>query len=50
MPVSKDEILQALARGYCDERNESKILDHDLITSMADEVMKVLQSMKEKDV
>ena len=29
---------QALARGYCSDRNSKKILDPDLITDMAEEV------------
>lgn len=36
----KDRIAQALARGYCDSKNEMKTLDADLIFSMTEEVMK----------
>src|SRR3990167_6562103 len=35
-----NEILQALARGYCSHPNEHKILDVDLIKSMTDETFR----------
>jgi hypothetical protein len=35
-------ILQALARGYCSNRNKKKVLDPDLIEDMAKEVMDVI--------
>ena len=37
------EIRQALARGYCSERNKHKILDLNLIEDMATEVEKLFQ-------
>jgi len=46
----KVEIRQALARGYCTERNDHKILDSFLIEDMASEVEKVYESkLAEKD-
>ena len=33
------EVLGALARGYCTERNSKKVLDPDLIEDMATEVI-----------
>ena len=38
----KDLILQALARGYCSERNSKKVLDAELIEDMGKEVMEVI--------
>lgn len=35
----KKQILQALARGYCSEKNQHKVLDPDLIESMCEEVV-----------
>ena len=35
-----NEILQALARGYCSQPNKHKILDVDLIKSMTDETFR----------
>lgn len=35
----KDEILQALSRGYCHPENSDKQVDSELIESMASEVM-----------
>lgn len=45
--MTETEIQQALARGYCSFVNENKILDPDLIKSMAEEVIK-LQEEKEQ--
>ena len=39
----KEQILQALARGYCTPENKHKELDSTLINAMAEEVMKVLE-------
>jgi len=38
---ARDEILQALARGYCAPINSGKELDSDLILAMADELAKL---------
>lgn len=46
--LSKDDIRQALARGYCSKENESKVLDPDLIEAMATEVMSVMEESKFK--
>jgi len=35
----KSELLGALARGYCSEKNSSKTVDPDLIEAMADELL-----------
>ena len=40
----KVEIRQALARGYCTERNDHKILDSFLIEDMALEIEKIYES------
>jgi hypothetical protein len=40
MAMNKDEIRQALARGYCTKRNENKVLDLNLIEDMAVELEK----------
>ena len=37
------EIRQALARGYCSDRNKHKVLDLDLIEDMATEIEKLFQ-------
>ncbi len=39
--MNREEIVGALARGYCSPKNEKKVLDIDLIEGMADEVMKI---------
>jgi hypothetical protein len=36
----EQQIMQALARGYCVEPNTSKVLDSDLIMAMTQEVLK----------
>ena len=38
----KEEILGALARGYCYPKNEKKIMDADLIEAMEKEIWKVI--------
>ena len=42
MKEAKDKILQALARGYCSEKNQNKVLDPDLIDSMANELLPIV--------
>jgi hypothetical protein len=39
---TKIEIGQALARGYCSEKNKNKELDSDLIEAMVEEVALLL--------
>ena len=42
MPVTREDILHALAQAYCHDRNCDKEMDVDLLVAAADEVMKVL--------
>ena len=39
--MTRDEMLQAGARGYCTKRNEHKVLDSELIEDIIDEVRKI---------
>jgi len=41
----RKKVEQALARGYCHEKNKNKELDADLIESMADEVILTLEGV-----
>jgi hypothetical protein len=41
--VTREEIMQALARGYVAPRNAQKEMDIDLIVAMADEVQKLIE-------
>jgi len=41
--LTRDEIMQALARGYTHDRNSDKEMDIDLVVAMADELTKVLE-------
>jgi hypothetical protein len=43
MPITRDDILHALAQAYCHDRNAQKEMDVDLLVAMADEVTKVLE-------
>ena len=45
--MSRDDIRQALARGYCTERNSHKVLDSDLIEDMVNE-LSALKALKPK--
>ncbi len=47
-PKTNEEIVGALARGYCSKENEKKVLDSELIEAMAIEVEKLL-SQKDKE-
>jgi hypothetical protein len=40
----EQELLGALARGYCHDKNADKVLDADLILAMAEEVLKILNT------
>lgn len=39
--MNKQQVMEALARGYCSKENEYKVLDSFLIKAMADEIMKL---------
>jgi hypothetical protein len=41
-PISRDDVLHALALAYNHDRNSEKEMDIDLVVAMADEIMKVL--------
>jgi hypothetical protein len=45
MITTKEKIEQALARGYCHEKNAKKVLDPDLIQAMSLEVFKLLYKL-----
>ena len=45
----REEIVGALASGYCSKRNENKILDPDLIEDMAIQVEKLLSGKIAKE-
>ncbi len=38
----RDKIMQALARAYCTERNENKVLDPELILDMTEEILALI--------
>ena len=42
----EEEVIGALARGYCSPENEKKVLDPDLIEAMTSEVIKALPAIK----
>ena len=41
----KQDLLQALARGYGHDKNIHKVLDADLIQAMAEEVLLILKNV-----
>jgi hypothetical protein len=41
----REEILGALARGYCHPANKDKVFDHDLINAMHKEIIKTLNNV-----
>ena len=41
----EQELFQALARGYCHDKNSHKVLDADLIQAMAEEVLLILNNV-----
>lgn len=45
----EQQIMEALARGYCVEPNTSKILDSDLIVAMTQEVLKSVGFIPKND-
>ena len=42
--ISRSDIRNALARGYCDEHNHAKPIDVELIEAMVDEVMAAIST------
>ena len=51
MELNRTEVLQALARGFCAEKNSHKQMDADLCNAMADEVMALAHlAAKERSV
>jgi len=46
MSMSREELLGALARGYCTAENSGKELDAPLINAMADEVEAALAALQ----
>jgi len=42
MNIKREEIVGALARGYCHKETSGKILDSTLIEAMADEIESLL--------
>ena len=49
MRITREEIMQALARAYMHDRNANKELDVDLLVAAADELMKMLGQPEDKD-
>ena len=45
----ENELLGALARGYCHKENEHKVLDATLIKAMAEEVEAVIRTLLEEE-
>ncbi len=37
--MNRDDVLGAVARGWCDEKNSGKVIDPDLAESITNEVM-----------
>lgn len=44
MMIPVEEILGALARGYCTDENKSKTLDSVLLVAQADEIVELLNA------
>lgn len=44
-PKTNEDILQALARGYCAEGNTHKVVDHQLVEAMATEIESWLRTL-----
>ena len=42
-PLSDEEILQAVARGWCSDKNSHKTMDSDLATAIAHEIKKAIE-------
>lgn len=46
MNVMKEELLGAIARGWCSKENEHKIMDPELALAIADEVMPLIARVR----
>ena len=46
---TREEILGAVARGWCAEVNSHKTMDSNLPVAIADEIIKLIQMPKEED-
>ena len=46
--LSDEEIIGAIARGWCSEKNSSKTMDSDLAMAIADEIKAILKKASEK--
>ena len=50
MTITKEQVLQAVARGWCHEQNAYKTMDADLACAIADEVFAAFEAGKESAV
>lgn len=48
--IDINQLLQAIARGWCHERNKHKVMDTDLAYAIAEQVEKLLQTPAAPDV
>ena len=39
--VEKEQVMQAVARGWCHEKNSHKTMDSDLAMAITDEILKI---------
>jgi len=46
--LTDEEILGAIARGWCSKKNSSKTMDSDLVMAIADEIKAILRKAQEK--
>jgi len=46
--LTDEEIIGAIARGWCSEKNSSKTMDSDLAMAIADEIKAILRKAQEK--
>lgn len=42
---SKEELLGAIARGWCHKKNSSKVMDSDLAVAISEEVVKFIEDL-----
>lgn len=47
--MTKEDVLGAVARGWCSKKNENKVMDIDLAEAITDEVLKVLDTIVEPE-
>lgn len=45
MPLLREEVRGAVARGWCHEKNEHKVMDRDLADAITEEVFKLLDPL-----